>query len=119
SSRCALAPGASPPRGRSAKAKAEKACRRDRHCMSEDGPRVQAPFGRRFCEVTINESFGPYRLFGAEDPDGPEPLPGQFYMLMAAEHWGGSGGQRPYLARAFSVCRTRKGRLDFLVDDIG
>ena len=87
--------------------------------MSGNGSRVEAPFGRRLCRVTINEPSGSYRLVGAEDPSGPGPLPGQFYMLMGEEHWGGAGGERPYLARAFSVCRTRDGRLDFLVDDIG
>ena len=49
-----------------------------------------------------------------DDPTGPTPLPGQFYMLAAADGWGGGDGERPYLARAFSVCRVRGARLDFL-----
>jgi dihydroorotate dehydrogenase electron transfer subunit len=85
----------------------------------EQGPRVLAPFGRRCCSVTVNEAVGPYRLVGAEDPDGPVPLPGQFFMLAAAQDWGDGATQRPYLARAFSVCRLRGGRRDFLIDDIG
>jgi dihydroorotate dehydrogenase electron transfer subunit len=85
----------------------------------EQGPRVLAPFGRRRCRVTSNDSAGAYRLIAAEDPDGPGPLPGQFYMLAAAEGWGEGTTQRPYLARAFSVCRVRDGRRDFLLDDIG
>jgi dihydroorotate dehydrogenase electron transfer subunit len=80
--------------------------------------RVQAPFGRRRCVVTANEGAGVYRLVEADDPGGPAPLPGQFYMLAAEEEWGGSIG-RPYLARAFSVCRVRDSRLAFLVDAIG
>jgi NAD(P)H-flavin reductase len=85
----------------------------------EQGPRVLAPFGRRLCRVTSNEAAGTYRLISAEDPDGPAPLPGQFYMLAAAAGWGEGTTQRPYLARAFSVCRVRDGRRDFLLDDIG
>jgi dihydroorotate dehydrogenase electron transfer subunit len=85
----------------------------------EQGPRVLAPFGRRCCRVTVNEAVGPYRLVGAEDPEGPIPLPGQFYMLAAAQDWGDGATQRPYLARAFSVCRIRGERREFLVDDIG
>jgi NAD(P)H-flavin reductase len=85
----------------------------------EQGPRVLAPFGRRRCRVTSNDSAGAYRLIAAEDPDGPVPLPGQFYMLAAADGWGEGTTQRPYLGRAFSVCRVRGGRRDFLLDDIG
>jgi NAD(P)H-flavin reductase len=40
-------------------------------------------------------------------------------MLAAAGDWGAGATQRPYLARAFSVCRVREGRLEFLVDSIG
>jgi dihydroorotate dehydrogenase electron transfer subunit len=40
-------------------------------------------------------------------------------MLAAAEGWGEGATQRPYLARAFSVCRVRNGRREFLVDEIG
>jgi NAD(P)H-flavin reductase len=84
----------------------------------EPGPRQLAPFGRRRCRVSLTEPAGNYRLVGADDPDGPAPLPGQFYML-AAERWGEGSIQRPYLSRAFSVCRVRGPRLDFLVDAIG
>ena len=40
-----------------------------------------------------------------DDPEGPEPDPGQFYMLAAAERWGGGADERPFLPRAFSVMR--------------
>jgi dihydroorotate dehydrogenase electron transfer subunit len=86
---------------------------------AEPGPRVQAPFGRRSGLVSANEAVGAYRLLAVEDPDGPAPLPGQFYMLAAADGWGGGDGERPYLGRAFSVCRFRGSRLEFLLEGIG
>jgi dihydroorotate dehydrogenase electron transfer subunit len=84
----------------------------------EPGPRVPAPFGRRQCRVEANEPVGAYRLVGLDDPGGSTPLAGQFYMLSAVTSWGGEQG-RPYLGRAFSVCRVRGDRLEFLVDAIG
>jgi NAD(P)H-flavin reductase len=81
---------------------------------------VTAPFGRRACAVTAAEEVGGYRLVGVDDPSGPRPLPGQFYMLAAGTGWGSAAhGERPFLSRAFSVCRVRGHRLDFLVDAIG
>jgi dihydroorotate dehydrogenase electron transfer subunit len=84
--------------------------------------RVLAPFGRRSCEVVGNRASGGYRVFSALDRDGPEPLPGQFYMLAAASAWG-EGGERPYLPRAFSVAMAEAAgegvRLDFLVEPVG
>lgn len=83
--------------------------------------RVLAPLGRRRCEVIANVASGGYRIFSALDEDGPEPQPGQFYML-AGERWGGETG-RPYLPRAFSVARAESGRdgvrLDFLAEAVG
>jgi dihydroorotate dehydrogenase electron transfer subunit len=88
----------------------------------ELGTRVEAPIGRRACEVTRNIASDGYRIFSVLDPDGPEPAAGQFYMLAAESGWGGEEG-RPYLARAFSVadCEAQRGgvRLDFLVHDVG
>jgi NAD(P)H-flavin reductase len=87
------------------------------------GRRVLAPFARRAVKVTRNEACGPYRLVGAEDPGAPAPVAGQFYMLAAGEGWGEGSvagtSQRPFLARAFSVCRRLGERLDFLVEEIG
>jgi dihydroorotate dehydrogenase electron transfer subunit len=84
--------------------------------------RVVAPLGRRLAEVVENRGTGGYRVFSAIDREGPEPAPGQFYMLAAARGWGGEGG-RPYLGRAFSVAAAEPGprgvRLDFLVEAIG
>jgi dihydroorotate dehydrogenase electron transfer subunit len=84
--------------------------------------RVVAPPGRRLCEVAQNRQAGGYRIFSALDRSGPEPAAGQFYMLSAAEGWGGEDG-RPYLPRAFSVAAAEPAeggvRLDFLVEAIG
>ena len=84
--------------------------------------RVVAPPGRRLCEVAENRQAGGYRIFSALDRSGPEPGAGQFYMLSAAEGWGGEDG-RPYLPRAFSAAAAEPAdggvRLHFLVEAIG
>jgi dihydroorotate dehydrogenase electron transfer subunit len=86
-----------------------------------NGPRTQAPFGRRSAEVTSNEAVGAYRLISVLDSDGPrDPRPGQFYMLSADERWGGGADERPYLPRAFSHARAREdGTLQFFLEAIG
>ncbi|HEX8958243.1 MAG TPA: hypothetical protein VF770_00305, partial [Solirubrobacterales bacterium] len=98
------------------------------------------PWGRRLCEATENRASGSYRLFSLRDDEGPEPLPGQFYMLAAERHWEEREG-RPFLPRALSVAgassparssfsshsgrkddRDERGggvRLDFLVEGVG
>jgi len=85
--------------------------------------RPRAPFGRRLCEVAESRPTGGYRIFTLVDEAGPEPAPGQFYMLASAEGWAGEGG-RPYLPRAVSHARFARFpggpvRLDFLVHDVG
>jgi dihydroorotate dehydrogenase (NAD+) catalytic subunit len=94
-----------------------------------------APFGRRRCEVVENRASGGYRVFSLADRGGPEPLPGQFYMLATERHWD-ERGERPFLPRAFSVADTTPltspfiattankdkvsgVRLDFLIEGIG
>jgi dihydroorotate dehydrogenase electron transfer subunit len=83
---------------------------------------MSAPFGRRLCEVAANSASGGYRVFSLLDRQGPEPEPGQFYMLAAAASWAG-GGERPFLPRAISVAQAGPAatgvRLDFLVEGIG
>jgi dihydroorotate dehydrogenase (NAD+) catalytic subunit len=90
--------------------------------MAEESEPRAAPWGRRLCEVTDNRPSGGYRLFSLLDVQGPEPLPGQFYMLATQDHWE-QRGQRPYLPRAFSVADTDPVdggiRLDFLIEGIG
>jgi dihydroorotate dehydrogenase electron transfer subunit len=83
---------------------------------------MTAPFGRRLCEVAESRASGGYRVFSLLDREGPEPLPGQFYMLATAAHWTGAA-ERPFLPRAISVAETAPAaggvRLDFLVEGIG
>jgi dihydroorotate dehydrogenase electron transfer subunit len=87
-------------------------------------PRTLAPPERRLAAVTGARTLGAYRLITATDTEGPaDPRPGQFYMLAAAERWGGGEGERPYLPRAFSFARARRAgggvELDFLLEAIG
>ena len=83
--------------------------------------RVPAPFGRREARVVATRRTGGYVVFSARDTDGPDPAPGQFYML-SADGWGSSGG-RPFLPRAFSYAAAERDgrgvRLDFLVEAVG
>jgi dihydroorotate dehydrogenase electron transfer subunit len=82
-------------------------------------PRTLAPFGRRALEVTERREVGAYVVPAVADPGGPLPRAGQFYMLAAAERWGGGSDERPFLPRAFSVLRTREGRLEFMLEAVG
>ncbi len=89
-------------------------------------PRTQAPFGRRTLIVAERRTVGAYIVLAAEDPDGPLPRAGQFYMLAAARRWGGGADERPFLPRAFSVLRARElggprggVRLEFMLEAIG
>jgi dihydroorotate dehydrogenase electron transfer subunit len=93
--------------------------------LSETGAsvdRTPAPVGRRGAAVVANEASGGYRIVSALDAEGPDPEPGQFYMLATARSWG-EGVARPYLPRAFSVAEAERGaggvRLDFLLEDVG
>jgi NAD(P)H-flavin reductase len=83
--------------------------------------RVLAPFGRRAVPITAREQFGPYIVLRCDDRGGPRPEAGQFYMLQAASRWGGGEGERPFLARAFSVLRAppHTDELHFLLEDVG
>lgn len=89
--------------------------------MSERPRRTLAPFGRRQDRVVESRAAGAYRVLAVADPEGPpDPRPGQFYMLAAAERWGGGDGERPLLPRAFSFLRARgDGRLEFLLEVVG
>jgi dihydroorotate dehydrogenase electron transfer subunit len=85
--------------------------------------RTLAPPERRVARVSGVERLGAYHVLGAGDGGGPEPQPGQFYMLSSEEGWGGGEGERPYLPRAFSFARARASdgdvALDFLVEVVG
>ncbi len=78
-----------------------------------------APLGRRLATVTEHRRVGAYDVLAVADPDGPAPAPGQFYMLTAAERWGGGADERPFLPRAFSVLRARGETLEFMLEDVG
>jgi NAD(P)H-flavin reductase len=78
-----------------------------------------APLQRRLLTVLGVDELGAYRVLRAADVETPEPRPGQFAMLAAAERWGGGEDERPYLARAFSVARRRVGESHFLLEDVG
>ncbi len=75
------------------------------------------------------DELGAYRVLRVADPDGPQPDPGQFAMLAAAERWGGGEDERPYLPRAFSIARwldDRRshrspigGEAHYLLEDVG
>lgn len=81
-----------------------------------------APFGRRLCPVVGNSASGGYRIVSVLDRRGPEPQPGQFYMLAAAAHSEQRGG-RPFLPRAISVAEAAPAgeglRLEFLLEGVG
>ena len=83
--------------------------------------RTLAPVGRRLLDVAAHRRLGAYDLLTVEDPDGPVPDAGQFYMLAAAERWGGGEDERPFLPRAFSVARwhDESCHLDFFLEDVG
>jgi dihydroorotate dehydrogenase electron transfer subunit len=82
--------------------------------------RTLAPLGRRTTSVVERRQIGAYTVLAVADATGPSPDPGQFYMLTAAERWGGGEDERPFLPRAFSVLRAHDdGTLEFLLEDVG
>jgi NAD(P)H-flavin reductase len=85
------------------------------------GDRVLAPFGARQVPIIAHERHGAYHVLRCADEHGPRPRAGQFYMLAAAERWGGGASQRPFVPRAFSVLRAPAGtdELHFMLDVVG
>jgi dihydroorotate dehydrogenase electron transfer subunit len=82
--------------------------------------RTLAPLGRRRLPIVRREQVGAYVVLSVADSDGPAPEAGQFFMLAAAERWGGGADERPFLPRAFSVARRHDdGTLDFVLEDVG
>jgi dihydroorotate dehydrogenase electron transfer subunit len=84
-----------------------------------DWTAAPAPLQRRLLTVLGVEELGAYRVLRVADVETPEPRPGQFAMIAAAERWGGGEGERPYLARAFSYARRRVGESQFLLEHVG
>jgi NAD(P)H-flavin reductase len=81
--------------------------------------RTLAPLGRRSTSVVERRQYGAYTVLTVHDHAGPHPDPGQFYMLTAAERWGGGEDERPFLPRAFSVLRATAHTLEFMLEDVG
>jgi dihydroorotate dehydrogenase electron transfer subunit len=81
--------------------------------------RVQAPFGRRRAAVTGVDDVGAYRVVHVADLDGPQPWPGQFYMLATVEGWGAGCDERPFVPRALSFLGAADGQLSFMFEDVG
>jgi NAD(P)H-flavin reductase len=80
---------------------------------------MTAPFGRRTTVLLARRTVGAYVVFAVRDDDA-RAQPGQFYMLAAAERWGGGEGERPFLARAVSIMRASEdGIVEFLLEDVG
>jgi len=94
-------------------------CRISTVSSPTEDQRTLAPFARRPTQLVFRRQYGAYIVITVADPHGPTPDPGQFYMLTAAERWGGGADERPFLPRAFSVMRSRDGMLDFLLEDVG
>ena len=69
-------------------------------------PARPAPFGAR-ARVVANRRSAPTRAHAPPTRTARRPRPGQFYMLAAAEGWGGGADERPS-CRAPS--RSRRGR---------
>ncbi|MGZ8635156.1 MAG: dihydroorotate dehydrogenase electron transfer subunit [Solirubrobacteraceae bacterium] len=94
--------------------------------MTSAEPRTPAPFGRRTLAIVERRVVGAYVVLAAEDPEGPAPRAGQFYMLAAERRWGGGADERPFLPRAFSVLRARSDpptrphtTLEFMLEAVG
>jgi dihydroorotate dehydrogenase electron transfer subunit len=80
---------------------------------------VSAPFARRPAAVAERSQVGRYVVLTIVDPLA-RARPGQFYMLAAAERWGGGEAERPFLARAISIMRQLDGgAVELLLEDVG
>ena len=87
--------------------------------LTEEGRYGPAPPERRSLLISERREEGPYVVLVAEDPQGPLPAPGQFYMLALAGRWGGGADERPYLPRAISVMSADQGKLEFMLEAVG
>jgi len=80
---------------------------------------VSTPFGCRRAVLAERSKVGRYVVLTVADPQA-RAQPGQFYMLAAAERWGGGEAERPFLARAISIMRGHDdGGVEFLLEDVG
>lgn len=81
--------------------------------------RTLAPLGRRRALVVSARAVGAYVLLEVADRGGPDPDPGQFYMLATQTGWGAGEDERPFLPRAISAMGGRAGTLWFLLEATG
>jgi NAD(P)H-flavin reductase len=79
---------------------------------------MSAPFGRRRVLLLERRALGRYVVLVAGDA-AATAIPGQFYMLAAAERWGGGEAERPFLPRAMSVLRAADETVEFMLEDVG
>lgn len=80
---------------------------------------MSAPFGRRPATVRERREVGRYVVLAIVDSEA-RARPGQFYMLAAAQRWGGGEAERPFLARAISIMRGLDGgTVEFLLEEVG
>ena len=79
---------------------------------------MSAPFGRRPVLLLERRALGRYVVLAADD-GAAAATPGQFYMLAAAERWGGGEAERPFLSRAMSVLRAADETVEFMLEDVG
>lgn len=79
-----------------------------------------AAIERRRLTVATSKQVGSYRLLEFDDPDGPPPGPGQFYMVTCERGWGDPHTPgRPYLPRPMSAWQVGDGHIAFLVEAVG
>ena len=96
--------------GRGRRCSRSRSCTRRRARWGTSDPHAGAVRAPRADRGRAATSSAPTRPAPSPDPAGPRPQPGQFYMLAAAERWGGGEDERPYLPRAFSVAPRRRRR---------
>jgi len=86
------------------------------------GTADSATLERRLCEVAENRPSGGYRIVSLRDLAGPEPLPGQLYVL-SADADQAEAGRTAWPSRQVPIAATVPGpggiRLDFLVAGTG
>ena len=96
------------------------ASRRERRAPPRERPHARAarPPARRGDRAP--RASAPTRALAAPTPTAPRREPGQFYMLAAAERWGGGGRAAVPAARVLGRCgATPTARLEFLLEDVG
>ena len=72
--------------------------------------RARSAARRRSARSARNRASGGYRVFSLLDREGPEPRPGQFYMLAAAERLGRGGREALPAAGDLGRRDRRRGR---------